>query len=113
MKWNVLTGSGFRAAIVYFFRLSMYQRPAFSLTWVVRLAVSLRPHVAVPSVAIARLYALPTPLFALCSTEYSEQQQFRPSENVDISINGDGYNVGWMMSGEYLRFTIDVTEDSK
>ncbi|CAN0065398.1 unnamed protein product, partial [Ectocarpus sp. 6 AP-2014] len=37
--------------------------------------------------------------------------QFRPSENVDISIYGDGYNVGWMRSGEYLRYTIDVTED--
>ncbi|CAM9375193.1 unnamed protein product [Ectocarpus sp. 8 AP-2014] len=37
--------------------------------------------------------------------------QFRTSENVDISINGDGYNVGWVRSGEYLRYTIDVTED--
>ncbi|CAN0302236.1 unnamed protein product, partial [Ectocarpus fasciculatus] len=37
--------------------------------------------------------------------------QFRTSENVDISISGDGYNVGWMRSGEYLRYTIDVTED--
>ncbi|CAM9212408.1 unnamed protein product, partial [Ectocarpus sp. 12 AP-2014] len=37
--------------------------------------------------------------------------QFRTSENVDISINGDGYNVGWMRSGEYLRYTVDVTED--
>ncbi|CAN0484663.1 unnamed protein product, partial [Ectocarpus sp. 12 AP-2014] len=39
--------------------------------------------------------------------------QFRTSENVDISINGDGYNVGWMRSGEYLRYTVDVTEDSE
>lgn len=36
---------------------------------------------------------------------------YRPSEGVDIEpASGGGYNVGWMCSGEWLDFTVDVIQ---
>ncbi|CAN0375803.1 unnamed protein product, partial [Scytosiphon promiscuus] len=36
---------------------------------------------------------------------------FRPNEGVDIDPLGDGYNIGHMRAGEFLRYTVDVTTD--
>ncbi|CAN0300263.1 unnamed protein product, partial [Laminaria digitata] len=39
-------------------------------------------------------------------------KQFRPDEDVDIQkVNGGGFSIGWITAGEYLRYTVDVTED--
>ncbi|CAM9191796.1 unnamed protein product, partial [Hapterophycus canaliculatus] len=37
---------------------------------------------------------------------------YRMSEAVDISMTGDqdGYNVGWIRAGEFLRYTVDVSK---
>lgn len=38
--------------------------------------------------------------------------EFRPSEGVDIEATedtGGGYNVGWTVDGEWLEYTVDVT----
>ncbi|CAM9110958.1 unnamed protein product [Scytosiphon promiscuus] len=38
--------------------------------------------------------------------------QFRTGEAVDISSRAEGvFNVGWMQAGEYMRYSIDVTQD--
>ncbi|CAM9161037.1 unnamed protein product, partial [Hapterophycus canaliculatus] len=37
--------------------------------------------------------------------------QFRPNDAVDISSRDEGYYVGWTQAGEYMRYSIDVTED--
>jgi hypothetical protein len=39
--------------------------------------------------------------------------QYRPSEQVDIEVTtdtGGGYNVGWVSSGEWLEYTVNVGE---
>lgn len=41
----------------------------------------------------------------------TQQQAFRPDEDVDINAMGGGYNVGYITAGEYLRYTVDVTQD--
>lgn len=38
-------------------------------------------------------------------------QAFRTDEAVDISeISNGRYNIGWARDGEYLRYTVDVSE---
>lgn len=41
----------------------------------------------------------------------SRWQAFREDEAVDVSNTANGYYVGWMRIDEYLRFTVNVTED--
>ncbi|CAN0068237.1 unnamed protein product, partial [Laminaria digitata] len=36
---------------------------------------------------------------------------FRTDESVDVGSTDDGYFVGWIESGEYLRYTVDVSTD--
>ncbi|CAN0581153.1 unnamed protein product, partial [Laminaria digitata] len=36
---------------------------------------------------------------------------FRPDESVDIDPLGNGYNIGHIRAGEFLRYSVDVTED--
>lgn len=41
-------------------------------------------------------------------------QAFRPDEAVDIqALDNGGYTVGYIAIGEYLRFSVDVTEDGE
>ncbi|CAN0492181.1 unnamed protein product, partial [Scytosiphon promiscuus] len=41
-------------------------------------------------------------------------QEFRPNEDVDINaMNDGGFNVGYVTAGEYLRYTVDVTNKSE
>lgn len=46
------------------------------------------------------------------STQSNQGGQFRPDEGVDIeaTADGDGYNVGYTVDGEWLEYTVDVTE---
>lgn len=37
-------------------------------------------------------------------------QAFRPSEGVDIENSGSGFNVYWLVAGEWLEYTINVPE---
>lgn len=41
----------------------------------------------------------------------TRRQDFRTDEAVDIEDLDAGYIVGWMEIDEYLRYTVDVTED--
>ncbi|CAN0449780.1 unnamed protein product, partial [Laminaria digitata] len=44
------------------------------------------------------------------STEGNKKGAFRPTEDVDINaMSDDGYNVGYVAAGGYLRYTLDVT----
>ncbi|CAM9852218.1 unnamed protein product, partial [Laminaria digitata] len=36
---------------------------------------------------------------------------FRPDDDVDIDPLGNGYNIGHIRAGEFLRYTVDVTTD--
>eukprot|EP00904_Undaria_pinnatifida_P001041 jgi/Undpi1/10938/HiC_scaffold_3.g01464.m1 len=46
------------------------------------------------------------------TTEENIPGHFRPEEEVDINVmDGGGYDVGYWAAGEYLRYTIDVTEN--
>ncbi|CAN0473148.1 unnamed protein product, partial [Scytosiphon promiscuus] len=39
---------------------------------------------------------------------------FRLNESVDVNaMSGGGYNVGKITAGEYLRYTVNVTEDGE
>lgn len=41
-------------------------------------------------------------------------QAFRPNEAVDIhALDKGGYNIGYITLGEYLRFSVNVTEDGE
>lgn len=47
------------------------------------------------------------------SDESNAGGEFRPSEGVDIEATDDtggGYNVGWTTDGEWLEYTVDVTD---
>ncbi|CAM9118842.1 unnamed protein product, partial [Laminaria digitata] len=44
------------------------------------------------------------------SSEGNNKGAFRPHEDVDINAMDDGFNVGYVSVGEYLRYTVDVTQ---
>ena len=54
---------------------------------------------------LASWRSTPTRLF-LCI----QWQAYRTSEAVDISVTGnqEGFNVGWIRAGEFLRYTVYV-----
>lgn len=45
------------------------------------------------------------------TTAKNVRNAFRTDEGVDIHAHDGGLDVGWNRQGEYLRYTIDVTED--
>eukprot|EP00904_Undaria_pinnatifida_P012411 jgi/Undpi1/82/HiC_scaffold_1.g00082.m1 len=45
------------------------------------------------------------------TSETNHGGAFRPNEAVDIQSVGDGFIVGWMAKDEYMRYTVDVTEN--
>eukprot|EP00904_Undaria_pinnatifida_P012633 jgi/Undpi1/84/HiC_scaffold_1.g00084.m1 len=45
------------------------------------------------------------------TSETNEGGAFRTDEAVDIEPVGDGFVVGWMGKDEYMRYTVDVTEN--
>lgn len=52
-----------------------------------------------------------TRCFAACDTRW---QGFRPNVDVDIlGFDSSSYRVGWITAGEYLRYTVDVTENGR
>ncbi len=52
------------------------------------------------------------PLGVFDSTDQNEGGEYRLDTAVDIKATADGYAVGWMTSGEYLEFTIDVRSEA-
>lgn len=45
------------------------------------------------------------------SSDANEGGEYRTDTAVDIKLAGDGYAVGWMTSGEYLEYTINVARE--
>ncbi len=44
------------------------------------------------------------------STDENEGATFRMDESVDVKEMGDGFAVGWMTAGEWLDYTVNVTQ---
>lgn len=40
-------------------------------------------------------------------------QAFRTDESVDVGSTRGGYYVGWMKTGEFLHYTVNVLSDGK